>query len=132
MGSAEPGVGGWKEQEVGMPQEQMLEWTMRKKSDQEDLPSKKHQYQWKDSAESACWTTLGDSQGQSLGVNHSLPNQKMPADGLYAVTFKGFLASPMIQLYTLRMSREQLFDKPLLKQINIAQQSRKKSKQTNA
>lgn len=74
----------------------------------------------------------GGFPGAEPGVNHSLPNQKMPADGLYAVTFKGFLASPVIQLYTLRMSREQLFDKPLLKQINIAQQSRKKSKQTIA
>lgn len=36
----------------------------------------------------------GGAQGNSLGVSHSLPKQKMPADGLYAVTFKCFPGQP--------------------------------------
>jgi len=38
----------------------------------------------------------------------------------------------MIQFYTLRTGRELLFDKLSLTQINIAQKSQRKSKQTNA
>jgi len=73
-------VEGCKEQEVGMPQEQTLELTARKKSDQEDPPRKKHQYWWKDSAETACWSTkhrrcseeqLGDQPQPSQTENDS-------------------------------------------------------------
>lgn len=33
-------------------------------------------------------------QENKMGVNHSLPKQKTPADGLYAVTYKCFPHQP--------------------------------------
>lgn len=84
-------AGGWKEQDMGTPQEWMLELIRERKKTR-----RIHQGRNISIGRRTVLRLLGgvqntgDTQRNGLGVSHSLPKQKKPTDDLHSVRFKCF------------------------------------------